>query len=93
MNEGTPSGILNEGITQDGPLKHIIGVGPRTNASPPNCSKRYTIHYVRRRKGESSRENNGKNSSASSAGRPKGGDAEYFTPVGEVKFDILDPSK
>ena len=77
--EDRPSDNMNEGITQDGSLKQDIGGGMRTNAIPPNSSQRYTAgaHYVRRRKGESSREYNGKNSSSSSAGRPKHGDAKY----------------
>ncbi|VAH09347.1 unnamed protein product [Triticum turgidum subsp. durum] len=76
VNEDTPSGSLNEGITQDGPLKQDIGGGLRTNASPPNSSQRYTTPLVRRPKGES-RENHMKNTSSSSAGRPKGSDAGY----------------
>ncbi|XP_073356654.1 homeobox protein HAZ1 isoform X1 [Aegilops tauschii subsp. strangulata] len=76
VNEDTPSGILNEGITQDGPLKQDIGGGLRTNASPPNSSQRYTTPLVRRPKGES-RENHMKNTSSSSASSPKGSDAGY----------------
>ena len=56
--EDRPSDNMNEGITQDGSLKQDIGGGMRTNAIPPNSSQRYTTdaHYVRRRKGESTRE-------------------------------------
>ena len=57
VKEDKPSGIMNEGITQDGPLKQDIGGGMRTDAIPPNSSQRYTTdaHYVRRRKGKSAR--------------------------------------
>ena len=79
INEGRPSVIMNEGITQDGSLKQDIGGGMRTNAIPPNSNQRCTTgaHYVRRRKGKSSREYNAKNSSSSSAGRPTRGGAKY----------------
>ena len=42
VKEDKPSGIMNEGITQDGPLKQDIGGGMRTDAIPPNSSQRYT---------------------------------------------------
>ena len=42
VKEDRPSGIVNEGITQDGPLKQDIAGGMRTNAIPPNSSQRYT---------------------------------------------------
>ena len=56
-NEDRPSGITNEGITQDGLVKQDIAGGIGTNAIPPNSSQRYTAgaHYVRRKKGESAR--------------------------------------
>ena len=61
VNEDRRSRIMKDGITQDSPLKQDIGGGMRTNANPPNSSQRYTsgAHYVRRQKGESSRENHG----------------------------------
>uniref|UniRef100_A0ACD5U0T3 Uncharacterized protein n=1 Tax=Avena sativa TaxID=4498 RepID=A0ACD5U0T3_AVESA len=70
-NEDMPSGILNKGIKQDGPLKRDIGGALKTNVSPPNSSQRCTPA-----KGES-REKHGENASSSSVGRPKDGDAEY----------------
>ena len=77
--EDRPSGIMKDGITQDSPLKQDIGGGMRTNDIPPNRIQTYTtrVHYVRRRKGESSRDSHIKNCSSSSSGRPKRGDAKY----------------
>ena len=70
---------MKDGITQDSPLKQDIGGGMRTNAIPPNSSQRYTTgaHYVRPRKGQSSRESHGNNFSSSSVGWTKCGDAKY----------------
>ncbi|KAI5003863.1 hypothetical protein ZWY2020_031106 [Hordeum vulgare] len=92
VNEDMPSEILNEGITQDGPLKQGICGGTRTNASPPNSSPRYTIHYVRSQKGESSKGDHGTNTSSWSAGLPKSGDAESAVLALEV-VDKKKPNK
>ncbi|KAE8796514.1 hypothetical protein D1007_28502 [Hordeum vulgare] len=92
VNEDMPSEILNEGITQDGPLKQGICGGMRTNASPPNSSPRYTIHYVRSQKGESSKGDHGTNTSSWSAGLPKGGDGESAVLALEV-VDEKKPNK